>query len=505
MNDDRAGIWIELKPEHWMEVPERITASVGLHAIIGANNSGKSYFLNLFTTARFGRYAQMDANRRAAVTWDVTGDFQFTDATIETKRKMAFEFDDTDYEKLANVRAWGTMKIDNRDFSGTCQAAESGIQENPESWPALMLSYENGGPTEREMWGTVATEFEKISGHTIRIGVNSGKYKTILYRHDVESPLKQCGTGMRDLIAIIFFVVTHPNEDILIEEPGTHLHPHAQQKLLNFLVRSSQERAIWITTHAPIFSTSNALSSRYSVIRVDNKTIVKEIKTTEEQQQMFDEIGFSMPEIRGLGVKELAVWVEGPSDQKVFGELARQLQSEGTDVPSLVVLNGKTSSKLTADYLKDIIKAFSEVVPGTKQMVVLDSDNLAPTEKQDIQRALKTLGVPAHFLAKTDLEAYYGEDELIKCFAERQAEHPPEKEEDISLARAKFKASLQTIDRKKPVGNQLETRFEHAQYETKKVKMAESMRAQWAKDCSLPGCVELKREFHGFLSLLSNT
>src|SRR5690606_23150984 len=71
-------------------------------------------------------------------------------------------------------------------------------------------------------------------------------------RDDLAIPLSMSGTGISQVLAILYIIVTSEiPRIIIIDEPQSFLHPGAIRKLFNILKQHPQHQYI-ITTHSPI-------------------------------------------------------------------------------------------------------------------------------------------------------------------------------------------------------------------------------------------------------------
>jgi predicted ATP-dependent endonuclease of OLD family len=70
-------------------------------------------------------------------------------------------------------------------------------------------------------------------------------------REDLAIPLSQCGTGIGQVLAILYIVVTSREpRTIIIDEPNSFLHPGAAKKLIQILNKFPQHQ-YFISTHSP--------------------------------------------------------------------------------------------------------------------------------------------------------------------------------------------------------------------------------------------------------------
>ncbi|MCC0179139.1 ATP-binding protein [Waterburya agarophytonicola K14] len=77
-------------------------------------------------------------------------------------------------------------------------------------------------------------------------------------RDDLAFPLEACGTGVSQVLAILYVVITSKEpRTIIIDEPQSFLHPGAARKLIEILQDFPQHQ-YFISTHSPsIISAAN--------------------------------------------------------------------------------------------------------------------------------------------------------------------------------------------------------------------------------------------------------
>lgn len=96
-------------------------------------------------------------------------------------------------------------------------------------------------------------------------GTGPGQVEIIVWNHDPKSerddlavPLAECGTGIGQVLAILYVVMTSERpQTIIIDEPQSFIHPGAARKLIEFLKDYSQHQYIIVTHSATIISAAN--------------------------------------------------------------------------------------------------------------------------------------------------------------------------------------------------------------------------------------------------------
>lgn len=180
-------------------------------------------------------------------------------------------------------------------------------------------------------------------------------------------PVNKRGSGVRRLILLSFFQaeverlrVAAGEKAVIyaIEEPETSQHPENQRRVVDALVRISEEpgRQVLLTTHVP------ALAARLPVHGVryvtQNDHTRKAIQERADMQIIASDLGV-LPDL--FGPVKILVCVEGPTDVDIIRVLARVVRTEDPDLPDLdsadivmIPLGGDTLKDwVNRRYLKD--------------------------------------------------------------------------------------------------------------------------------------------------------
>ena len=163
-------------------------------------------------------------------------------------------------------------------------------------------------------------------------------------REDLAFPLSECGTGIGQVLAILYAVVTSPqSRPIVIDEPQSYLHPGAAKKLIEILKEFPQHQ-YFITTHsAEIIAAANPstiVKLRYEDGKTQASTMnARDIK---EQRSLLAELGVSLSDVFGA---DRILWVEGPTEELCFPLILEKVD------PKLLTGTKIVSIKNTGDLL----------------------------------------------------------------------------------------------------------------------------------------------------------
>jgi predicted ATPase len=135
-------------------------------------------------------------------------------------------------------------------------------------------------------------------------------------REDLAVPLKECGTGVGQVLAILYVVSRSVGNIIIIDEPNSFLHPRAAKTLVGILREYPSQQFI-LSTH----STEILIATRPEklfMLRFENeRTLLTEVDQTdlESARQVLAEIGSNLSDVFGV---DHVLWVEGPTETECF-------------------------------------------------------------------------------------------------------------------------------------------------------------------------------------------
>jgi hypothetical protein len=143
-------------------------------------------------------------------------------------------------------------------------------------------------------------------------------------REDLAFPLDQSGTGIGQVLAILYVVLTsNEPQVILIDEPQSFLHPGAARKLIEVLKEHPEHQYV-IATHSPTIITAANPQSIILVKHNGNESQLEHLDGTAaiHLRRYLDEIGASLADVFGA---DGIVWVEGPTEEKCYPLIVEKL------------------------------------------------------------------------------------------------------------------------------------------------------------------------------------
>jgi putative ATP-dependent endonuclease of the OLD family len=226
---------------------------------------------------------------------------------------------------------------------------------------------------------------------------------------DVDNFLVQAnGSGIREALRIILdYEFNHP-QVLLVEEPEICLHPSLETSMMRYLKRVSSFCQVFISTHSTNFLDTSELKNVYLVSKpISTQVQLLDIESAESQ--IPKELGIRLS---SLFMYDRLVFVEGPTDEAIFRELASKIGVDfGKANVGFVTMGGVRNFAYFA--------AESTLSFLTKRQVtmwfILDHDE---KDEAEIDTFRKRIGAWSHLcvLKKRELENYLIQPEAIKEF-----------------------------------------------------------------------------------------
>lgn len=165
-------------------------------------------------------------------------------------------------------------------------------------------------------------------------------------RQDVDIELENRSKGFQWFFSfyLVFLVESedqHKNAILLLDEPGLHLHPTAQQKLINFFDELAKSNQLIYTTHSPFLIDGDNLHRIRPVVEKDNGNAIVSVKTWPvDRDTMFPvEAAAGYAIMRGLFAHQKNLLVEGITDFHYLHALSQECAKVGGPVlPDDVVI-----------------------------------------------------------------------------------------------------------------------------------------------------------------------
>jgi ABC-type cobalamin/Fe3+-siderophores transport system ATPase subunit len=230
-------------------------------------------------------------------------------------------------------------------------------------------------------------------------------------RSDLTVPLSQCGTGVGQVLAILYVVTQSSGNVIIIDEPSSFLHPRAAKALMNIL-REDKNNQYIVSTHSPEVITAIDPARLIMLGFEQEATTVKEIDRADldSTRDVLDSLGSRLSDVFGA---DYIVWVEGPTEVQCFPLL---LRAAGVNTAAnLAIAALRATGDLEgrhAEAITDIYRNLSRshaIIPRTVSLS-LDGDKRHQLENSKVLK--NVFGDVLHFLPRYCYENY-----LLDCSA----------------------------------------------------------------------------------------
>ena len=146
-------------------------------------------------------------------------------------------------------------------------------------------------------------------------------------REDLATPLDESGTGIGQVLAILYAVLTADEPQvILIDEPQSFLHPGAVRKLIDILKDYPQHQYI-VATHSPTVIAASNPSTITSVMMKDGESTLKSIdpKQTSDLKTCLADVGARLSDVFGA---DNILWVEGKTEEICFPQILEKIAKQ---------------------------------------------------------------------------------------------------------------------------------------------------------------------------------
>jgi AAA domain, putative AbiEii toxin, Type IV TA system/AAA ATPase domain len=242
------------------------------------------------------------------------------------------------------------------------------------------------------------------SSHTAEI-----KVWTDSSRQDLAVPLTQSGTGIGQVLALLYQVVQSELPSVIcIDEPQSFLHPGAFRKLLEILRRYQQHQYL-ISTHSPAGLNMAEGDRLFVVKRTAEGSKVTALPGADQNamRSVLAEVGARLSDVFGA---DRILWVEGKTEEYCIPELLRRFEPRslmGLQVLGVIStdeLKGRDATRICEIYAR--LSHCGALMPPPVAFV-LDNEGMDQTKRDDITRRM---GRAAKWLPRRMYECY-----LLDC------------------------------------------------------------------------------------------
>ncbi len=258
-------------------------------------------------------------------------------------------------------------------------------------------------------------KFDTIKDIIETIVPSAGKLRSTLDGEKVdiyfgEYSIDTIGTGLHQLLLLVYCLVVNDESVILLDEPELQLHPGAQRTLRKFLIEQSKEKQIILTTHSSIFTFMGENKATYALFEEKPKELkIEQIGKTQLPEKTRILLGMENKDYFFSGAVLL---VEGESEEKIIPLVSQAL---GIDLEEsgikIITVGGKDALKYMTAFLKHVQDS------NIPSFIILDKD--VEEDKKSTIEDLKRQGLLEegnyHIWNNGELEDNLSEKELIMC------------------------------------------------------------------------------------------
>ncbi len=181
------------------------------------------------------------------------------------------------------------------------------------------------------------------TGQSNKVEVSIWNYNPDLERDDLAMPLSECGTGVGQVLAILYVVLTSDTPRcIIIDEPNSFLHPGATRKLMGILAIHPRHQYI-IATHSPEVIRAIDASHVVSLRKEGADTVIDTVSTNDLQsiREILGELGARLSDLFGA---DSILWVEGLTEELCYPAILRSID------PILAAATAVVAVRNTGDF-----------------------------------------------------------------------------------------------------------------------------------------------------------
>jgi len=180
-------------------------------------------------------------------------------------------------------------------------------------------------------------------------------------REDLAFSLSECGTGIGQILGILYVVMTSEYPRIIIiDEPQSFLHPGAIRKLFEILKRYPQHQYI-VSTHSPTVVTAANPKTVVMLRRDGNETKpeVLDFSETREVRIFLSEVGARLSDVFGA---DNILWVEGQTEEVCFPRIVEGILEQ--ELLGTEIIGVKQVGDLEGRHAKTILEIYQRLCKG---------------------------------------------------------------------------------------------------------------------------------------------
>lgn len=288
---------------------------------------------------------------------------------------------------------------------------------NPELLPDArnlpeVLSVLQGNPMRFQEYSSLVSEvFPTIKAVSVKPSHNQAPLEVLVWqidpalqRDDLAVPLNRSGTGVGQVLAMLYVIRTSDQpRTIVIDEPGSFLHPGASRALIGILRKFPQHQYI-IATHSPEIITELA-DAPVTIVRWGNSESAVDQHpraTSGVVAAELAEVGARLSDVYGY---DDVIWVEGTSDASAWKVI---LECAGKRRRRTAIIPVRDTGAFSKRSIAEVLEIYSNLSSGDALLppalaFIFDRDGRSSQQVADAERAGKG---KVRFLSRRMFENY---------------------------------------------------------------------------------------------------
>jgi predicted ATPase len=228
-------------------------------------------------------------------------------------------------------------------------------------------------------------------------------------RADLAIRLTDCGTGVGQVLAILYVAMTRQQNVIVIDEPNSFLHPGAARKLIEILKQYDTNQYV-VSTHSPelISAINPDIIHRVHWDVEGGQSKVEQMNgaSIDDMALLLDDLGAKLSDVFGA---DYVIWVEGQTEEACFPTIAASCDEPpplGTLFVRVRATGDFESKKSDANLVWDIYERLSGGAALVPPALAFSFDREGRSEQQLSDMEKKSGGM-VKFLPRCLVENYF--------------------------------------------------------------------------------------------------
>ena len=379
-------------------VPEGISAAEGAETFI-ENIKGEGNFICRYCPDdfNFGYYDQYGNHENVKLFTQLSSDISLGTIKHNNASAKSANFQRTYGYILANRIKSNiyAFKAERLNVGQSEVTSNSSLNPDASNLAGVLNLLQSSNPSRfKKLNELVSLIFPHVTQITVP-PINSSSVKILVWsidpnseRADLAIPLSESGTGIGQVLAILYIVINSENpKTILIDEPQSFLHPGAVRKLLSILKSYLMHQFI-VSTHSPTAIAVTNPSTLTHIRRHESESIIETVDAydTQKLRILLSELGARLSDVFGA---DNILWVEGPTEEVCFPLIIEKLCNRpllGTNI-----IGVKNTGDFEGKYSKTTFELYEKLSTGKGLLppalgFVFDRERRTEREREDLDR-----------------------------------------------------------------------------------------------------------------------